>query len=44
MIKLVQGFDIRQPLPIDGRILLSNDEMRNIDTNLMPDKFFAINK
>ena len=44
MIKLVQGFDIRQPLPIDGRILLSNDEMKNVDTNLMPDKYFAINK
>lgn len=44
MIKLVQGFDIRQPLPIDGRILLSEDEMKNVDTNLMPDKYFAINK
>ena len=44
MIKLVQGFDIRQPLPIDGRILLSEEEMKNVDTNLMPDKYFAINK
>ena len=54
MIKLVQGFTIGSPLPIDGRLLLSKDEMINniyIDPdtgesinldNILPDHYFAI--
>lgn len=42
MIKLVQGFDIISPLPIDGRILLSSSEMKEIADYLLPDKYFAI--
>lgn len=42
MIKLVQGFDIISPLPIDGRILLSSNEMKEIADYLLPDKYFAI--
>lgn len=42
MIKLVQGFDIISPLPIDGRILLSSGEMKEIADYLLPDKYFAI--
>lgn len=44
MIKLVQGFDIGSPLPIDGRILLSKEEMYRIDDNILPEKYFAICK
>ena len=44
MIKLVQGFDIGSPLPIDGRILLSYEEMYKIDDNILPEKYFAFNK
>jgi len=42
MIKLVQGFDIISPLPIDGRILLSSGEMKEIADYLLPEKYFAI--
>lgn len=44
MIKLVQGFDVCSPLPIDGRILLSKKEMYEIDDNILPEKYFAICK
>lgn len=44
MIKLVQGFDVCSPLPIDGRILLSKNEMYEIDDNILPEKYFAICK
>ena len=56
MIKLVQGFDIGAPLPIDGRLLLSKEEMLNNiykdpDTgesinldNILPDHYFAFCK
>ena len=48
MIKLIQGFDIGSPLPIDGRILLSRSEMEKCCTkgsdeyNTMPDRYFTI--
>lgn len=42
MIKLIQGFDVSSPLPIDGRIILSREEMANINDNIMPDKYFCI--
>lgn len=42
MIKIIQGFDVGSPLPIDGRILLSKEEMLNIDDNIMPDRYFCI--
>jgi hypothetical protein len=42
MIRLVQGFDIISNLPIDGRILLSQNEMKEIADYLLPDKYFAI--
>ena len=42
MIELIQGFNIGSPLPIDGRILLSKAEMKSIDDNIMPDRYFAI--
>lgn len=42
MIKIIQGFDVGSPLPIDGRILLSKEEMKNIDDNIMPDRYFCI--
>lgn len=44
MIKLVQGFDVCSPLPIDGRILLTRKEMNEIDDNIMPNRYFAICK
>ena len=56
MIKLVQGFDIGSPLPIDGRILLTKEEMINnvyIDPdtgasinldNILPSHYFAFCK
>lgn len=42
MIKLIQGFDVSSPLPIDGRIILSREEMASINDNIMPDKYFCI--
>lgn len=42
MIKLIQGFDVSSPLPIDGRIILSRNEMANINDDIMPDKYFCI--
>lgn len=56
MIKLVQGFDIGSPLPIDGRILLSKREMKgnffeDPETlqrydldNILPEHYFAFCK
>ena len=50
MIKLVQGFEIGSPLPIDGRLVLSREEMNDcceVNTakfNQMPDRYFTICK
>lgn len=48
MIKVIQGFDVSSPLPIDGRLLLSRAEMETCCTpgteefNKMPDRYFTI--
>lgn len=44
MISIVQGFKVMTRDAIDNRIVLSKSEMRSIDDNQMPDKYFAICK
>ena len=43
-IKLPSGISVTSKQPIDVRILLSKDEMLNIEEARMPDKYFALCK
>ena len=44
MIILPQGFKVLSSEPIDARILLTKEEMKNINPNIMPNIYFAICK
>ena len=44
MIILPQGFKVLSSEPIDARILLTKEEMKNINQNIMPDIYFALCK
>lgn len=44
MIQIVQGFKVTTRDVIDNRILLTKSEMKNINDNRMPDKYFAVCK
>ena len=44
MISIVQGFKVQTRDAIDNRILLAKSEMKTINDNQMPDKYFAICK
>ena len=44
MISLPQGFKVSSSEPIDARILLTKEEMKNINQNIMPDIYFALCK
>lgn len=41
-ININTNFKIQSPLPVDTRLVLSIDEMKNIDESLMPDVYFAV--
>ena len=43
-IKLPQGFQITSSESIDKRLLLSSNEMLNMNDNIMPEKYIAVNK
>ena len=42
MIQIPQGFQIGSNNSIDSRLILTKDEMRNINDNLMPLVYFTI--
>lgn len=44
MIILPQGFKVSSSESIDARILLTKEEMKNINQNIMPDIYFALCK
>ena len=44
MIILPQGFKVLSSEPMDARILLTKEEMKNINQNIMPDIYFALCK
>ena len=44
MIILPQGLKVSSSEPIDTRILLTKEEMKNINQNIMPDIYFALCK
>ena len=44
MIILPQGFKVSSSEPIDARILLTQEEMKNIHQNIMPNLYFALCK
>jgi len=44
MIQIVQGFRVSTRDAVDNRILLSYEEMRSINVNQMPSKYFAVCK
>lgn len=44
MIQIVQGFRVSTRDAVDNRILLTKAEMRTINDNQMPDKYFAVCK
>lgn len=44
MIILPQGFKVSSSEPIDARILLTKEEMKNINQNIMPNIYFALCK
>jgi len=44
MIQVVQGFRLSTRDAVDNRLLLTKAEMRSINDNQMPDKYFAICK
>ena len=44
MIILPQGFKVSSSEPVDARILLTKEEMKNINPNIMPDVYFALCK
>ena len=41
-IKVNSGFEVGAPVPIDTRIVLSWNEMKNINERLMPSVYFAL--
>ena len=44
MIILPQGFKLLSSEPIDARIVLTKEEMKNINPNIMPNVYFALCK
>lgn len=42
MIKVIQGFKLSTRDAVDNRLLLTKEQMRNIDDNQMPERYFAI--
>lgn len=44
MIILPQGFKLLSSEPIDARILLTKEEMKDINPNIMPNIYFALCK
>ena len=44
MITVIQGFKLAARDPIDARLLMTKEEMRNAKDNMMPDKYFTICK
>ena len=44
MIILPQGFKVSSSEPIDARIVLTKEEMKNINPNIMPNVYFALCK
>lgn len=44
MINLISGFQLSTRDPVDNRILLSKEEMKTVNDNQMPDKYFAVCK
>lgn len=41
-VNILQGFKVTSTQPIDSRIIMSKAEMRNINSNIMPDKYICI--
>ena len=41
-IKVNTGFGVGAPVPIDTRIVLSSNEMKNINERIMPSVYFAL--
>lgn len=44
MIQLIEGFSPETAEPIDSRILLTKEEMKSMDTSILPDPYFAVEK
>lgn len=44
MIDLGTGFKVLTPLPVDERMVLTTEEMLNMNDNIMPDVYIATNK
>jgi len=42
MIPLIEGFSPETTEPIDSRILLTKEEMKSMDDNIMPDTYFSV--
>lgn len=42
MIPLIEGFSPETAEPIDSRILLTKEEMKSMDDNIMPDTYFSV--
>ena len=43
-ININAGFEVGSQQPLDSRQWLSTAEMKNVDVNIMPDPYYAINK
>jgi lysophospholipase L1-like esterase len=43
-ININAGFEVGSQQPLDSRQWLSTSEMKNVDVNIMPDPYYAINK
>ena len=41
-IKVTNGFEVRSKNPIDTRLTLSKEQMRNMNDKLMPETYFAL--
>lgn len=41
-INLIDGFKVTTTDPIDTRILLTKEQMKNVNDNAMPDNYFCI--
>lgn len=44
MIPLIAGFSPETAEPIDSRIVLTKEEMKSMDTSILPDPYFAVEK
>lgn len=44
MIPVIEGFSPETTEPIDSRILLTKEEMKSMDTSILPDPYFAVEK